>query len=343
MKTVFGIEWPMAEYPELVVAFFIILLLIGFYILLRYNQYLQQKKAQTDQLFLLKTKQMGLSNFQQKVLNGIVSTLRLGDPTRIFESSQLFESAIGNFLSYMQNKQEKEDALSSICRDIIMTYEKLYHPTSFRNPVEKVDDLENNLLLYVKTENGSVFIGKILGREEGAFRLQLFRSPKSAVKAETGNPVTVFLWRAGDAEYSFKSKILSIGSTSVDLEAPTEFTRGKEVRRPYVDVIIPCTLSEHTPAGEEEQKAAAKEPVESNAIIYKLHEDELVLRISSRLDYRKTYTVGFILSEFKIRIAAILISDRTLHEENVYYYSFRYVEISEAARNIIKKYISEHL
>jgi len=44
-----------------------------------------------------------------------------------------------------------------------------------------------------------------------------------------------------------------------------------------------------------------------------------------------------------MRITAIIIAERTIHEENVYYNTFRFIEISDAAKAILKKYISEHL
>ncbi len=343
MKTVFGFEWRIAEYPELIIAFFVFCLVVGFYILLRYNNSLQLKKIQSDQLFLFKTKQMGLTGFQQKVLNGIINTLRLGDPVRILDNPGLFESAIANFLLYLQNRQEKPDTLPSICKDIIITYEKLYHPTMFKNPLDSIDNMENDLLLYIETANGSIFIGKIQNIDGNRISLKLFRNPKTIVNAEPGTPVNVFLWRAGDAEYGFQSALLSIGTATIEIETPKEFVRGKEVRHPYVDVIIPCTISEYSKSVPEETRNPKKEPPEMNAIIYKLHDDELVVRMSRKLDYNKTYNLNFVLADFKVRVVAIIISDRTLQEENVFYFTFRYTEITEAAKSIIKKYVSEHL
>jgi len=49
------------------------------------------------------------------------------------------------------------------------------------------------------------------------------------------------------------------------------------------------------------------------------------------------------MSDFKMKITAIVIADRTIQEENVFYLTFRYTEISEAARSILKTYIQEHL
>ncbi len=340
MPTVFGFTWRIAEYTEVILAFVIALLIIGFYLLLRYNQYVKNKKNQSYQLFLFKTKQLGLSNFQNKILNGIITTLELSDPGDILDNSELFESAIGNFLSYLKSRQEREDSLAAICKDLIITYEKLYHPTSFKNPLENLADIENKTLLYVITRDNTVFIGKIINREELSFTLEVFRTIKEISKITADISIDVFLWRAGDAEYSFQSKILSVEGNRLKILIPEEFNRGKEVRHPYIDVIIPSLITEITAAGEPAE--AIKNNNSSNIVVYKLHEDELIARVSKKLDYRKTYTLNFVLSDFKMKITAIIIADRTLREENVFYYTFRFTEVSDAAKNILKTYIAAH-
>lgn len=342
MKTIFGVEWPIPDILGITLTLLFLLLILGFYLLFRYNQSLQSKKSQAQQLFLFKTRQLGLSNFQVRMLNGIVDTLRLADPMKIMEGPELFESAIGNFLVYLAEKHEKEESLASICQDLIITYEKLYHPTAFRRPLERIGDIEDKQLLYLVTQDETIFIGKLLKKENGSFVLQVFRSPQSILKIKGGDALTVFLWRAGDAEYTFNSKLLAIGPNTVEIEVPQEFNRGKEVRHPFVDVIIPCIITELITI-QDGQKDEARTPAEMNGIVYKLHEDELIMRIPRKLDYNKTYIINFTLSDFKMKITAIIIAERTIHEENVYYNTFRYIEVSDAAKGILKKYIAEHL
>lgn len=345
MKTVFGFEWPIAEYPELIIAFILFLAVALFFILLRYYQYLQNKKTQSHQLFLFKIKQHGLSNFQVKILNGIVETLRLNDPLLIIKNPDLFESAITNFLSYLKLKKENEESLASICRDIIITYEKLYHPSIFKNPLKKIDEIENNQLLYIITEGNTIFIGKIKNRTQDKFILQIFRNAKTIFKEDIASKIKVYLWRGGDAEYSFNSRISSISDNTVEIDLPEEFNRGKEVRHPFLDVIIPCTIDENISSINEEQNPVEAEKLskEQDAVIYKLHEDELIMRISKKLNYHQNYVINFMLVDFKMKIIAMLLADKTIHEENVFYYTFRYTEISEAAKNILKNYLQENL
>ena len=342
MKTIFGVEWPIPDIIGISLTLLFLLLILGFYLLFRYNQSLQSKKSQAQQLFLFKTRQLGLSNFQVRMLNGIVDTLRLADPMKIMEGPELFESAIGSFLTLLSEKHEKGESLAPICQDLIITYEKLYHPTAFRRPLERISDIEDRQLLYLTTRDETVFIGKLIKKEDSRFVLQVFRSPQRIVTIREGEPLTVFLWRAGDAEYTFNSKLLAVGPNTVEIEVPQEFDRGKEVRHPFVDVIIPCIITELI-AAQEGQREEQRTPVEMNGIIYKLHADELIMRIPRKLDYNKTYVISFTLADFKMRITAIIIAERTIHEENVYYNTFRFIEISDAAKAILKKYISEHL
>ncbi|HSV96216.1 MAG TPA: hypothetical protein VLM75_04695 [Spirochaetota bacterium] len=339
MDTIFGIRWRIADYTEILLAFIIILVILTFFGLLRYNQRLKNEKIQAEQLFLFKIKQLGLSNFQVKILDGLVHTLRLPDASMILENQGLFESAIGSFLAYLKSRGEKEDSLTSICRDLIITYEKLYNQSTFRTPLQMITEMEIGLLLFITTKSGTIFIGKITQIEPGQLTLATFRSTRE-INILEGTDADAFVWRAGDAEYSFKTRTLSIADKSVSILLPEEFNRGKEVRHPFIDTIIPCTITKIAAA---QLDSIKNDTAPLSAVIHKIHQDELIVRTSRKLDYRQSYTIDFILSDFKMRITAIVIADRTIQEENVFYLTFRYTEISEAARSLLKKYIQEHL
>lgn len=342
MDTIFGIRWRIADYTEILLAILIIVIVIAFVVLLRYNQHLKNKKIQAEQLFLFKIKQLGLTNFQVKILDGLIHTLNLSDASVILENPGLFESSIASFLAYLKSRGEKEESLSSICRDLIITYEKLYNHTTFKTPLQTINELETGLLLFVTTRANSIFIGKISRIEPGKIILAIFRSARDINVAE-GVDADAYVWRAGDAEYSFKTKVLSVTGNTITILLPEEFNRGKEVRHPYIDTIIPCTISQ-APSGQSDASKAGKNDGEPlSAVIHKIHQDELIVRTSKKLDYRQTYTINFIMSDFKMKITAIVIADRTIQEENVFYLTFRYTEISEAARSILKTYIQEHL
>lgn len=340
METIFGIKWKIADYVEVLLIVVPIILLAAFYALIRYYQYLNNKKNQARQLFLFKLKQLGLSNFQTKVLYSIINTLALADPNRILESPEMFESAIGDFLKFLKNKGEKRESISAICKDMIITYERLYHPAVFKDPMESIAELEPGQLLYISINaSKTVFIGKLLENDSDSITLKLFRHDQEIGIPENAD-ITVYLWRAGDAEYNFNSTITEVGFDRVVIKTAREFNRGKEVRRPYVDVVIPCVVKEHE---EVEQENKKKKKPEITGVIYKLHEDELIIRTASKMDYRKKYELFFTISDFKMKIIAIVIADRTLQEENVFYFTFRYIEISDAAKNLLKKYITDRI
>lgn len=342
MDTIFGIRWRIAGYTEILLAVLVIVAIIAFVVLLRYNQHLKNKKIQAEQLFLFKIKQLGLTNFQVKILDGLIHTLNLSDASVILENPGLFESSIASFLAYLKSRGEKEESLSSICRDLIIIYEKLYNHSTFKTPLQTINDLEIGLLLLVVTRANSIFIGKISRIEPGKIVLGIFRSLHNIDIGE-GVDAEAYVWRAGDAEYSFNTKVLDATGNTITILLPEEFNRCKEVRHPYIDTIIPCTITP-APSGQSEfSKTGRNDGEPLSAVIHKIHQDELIVRTSKKLDYQQTYTINFVMSDFTMKITAIVIADRTIQEENVFYLTFRYTEISEAARSILKTYIQEHL
>jgi len=342
MDTIFGFRWRIADYSEILIALLVVVVAIAFFILLRYNQHLKNKKIQAEQLFLFKIKQLGLTNFQVKILDGIIHTLNLADAGLILEDPGLFESAIARFLAYLKSRGEKVDSLSSICRDLIITYEKLYNHSTFKTPLQSIQEMEAGRLLYITTSTNCTFIGKISTIEEGKLTLAIFRSARDINIPEEAD-ADAFIWRTGDAEYSFKTRILSVTGNTVTILLPEEFSRGKEVRHPYIDTIIPCTISPAPSAQAEASKTGKSDGEPLSAVIHKIHQDELIVRTSRKLDYRQSYIISFVMSDFKMRITAVVIADRTIQEENVLYLTFRYTEISEAARSILRTYIQDHL
>ncbi|MDY6970304.1 MAG: hypothetical protein SVR08_16850, partial [Spirochaetota bacterium] len=239
IPTVFGMTWKIPSFYDisiiLIITFSIILILL----FLRYYIQLQEKKAHEYQLFLFKTRHMGLSGFQIKILNGIVKSLKLKDPNIILNNSTLYESALGNFLIYLKDQVLEEESLFSISKDVIIIYEKLYHPASFEKPLEKLPDIKLGKLVYFTFKN-SLFIGKLAEKDDSNFSIQLFRNPKELYILKKDIPVKVYFFRPGDAEYTFNTIITNIDEQIIDIAIPEDFTRGKEVRHPNIDVIIKC-------------------------------------------------------------------------------------------------------
>jgi hypothetical protein len=339
METVWGVKWPIPSSFELFIIILVFFLVILFLVLFRYNLYFKRQKMHAQQLFLFKTKQLGLTNFQIKILNGLANTLKLKESINLLRNPDLFESSLGKFLSFLREQEEHEESLHSISIDIIKTYEKLYHPESNKKPLDRIQDLEVDILTCFFTEEREAYIGRVLEKDEKSISLKIFGSP-DLLQESIDEPIKVYLWRKGDAEYTFDSKIINIENEMIYIELPEKFTRGEEVRHPYVDTIIPCTVSNLLSQGETERK---DESEKTNGTIYKLNEFESVLRLSSKLDYEKSYALEFELSDFKMNISSKVISDRTITEEHISYYTFRFIDMSEPAKNILTGYIKEHL
>ena len=341
--TVWGVKWRIAPVWEVLLGIAIIGLIIAFLGLLLYYQNLKKKRASAYQLFLFKTKQKGLTNFQSKILHSMAETLKLSKPEQIFSNPRLFESTIGNFMPYLMNSGETKDSLESICHDLIITYEKVYHSAQYREPLTDLRALELSTLLYLKTEDDNVAIGKVDTITTDTINIIFFRKPRYITARFMDRDIDVYFWRSGDAEYSFTSHVNNIDGNILNIPIPETFNRGKEERHPYIGVIIPCAISE---IHETDTKGAAtreKQPVEINGTLNRLNEYEAVVRVNQELDYNTKYYLKFEMSGFKIEIVCQLLSDRTIAEEETYYVTFKLLRMSEPAQNIIKQYISEHL
>ena len=127
MKTVLGLEWPVADTIDIALIFVFILLVLLFFGLMMYYLNQKKKQAQEQQYFLYKTKQLGLTTAQTKMLNSIIVMISLRNLRRMLTESALFESAIKSFLEYLTRKGETGESLQPVCRDLAITHEKLYH------------------------------------------------------------------------------------------------------------------------------------------------------------------------------------------------------------------------
>ena len=78
-------------------------------------------------------------------------------------------------------------------------------------------------------------------------------------------------------------------------------------------------------------------------MIYKLNENEIVARVSQEIDFKRDYMVSFQVANFNVKARSAVIADRTIHEENIHYYAFKFIEVSPVAQNILKSYVTERL
>ncbi|HOO70611.1 MAG TPA: hypothetical protein PK926_02540 [Spirochaetota bacterium] len=334
--TVFGVKWIKASYPQIAVIAAFLLFIGAFLGLLKYYQYLKNKKIHDESLFLFKMKRLGLSNFQIKLINNMVRTLKLSNPNELLEQSALFEAATGKFLQFLKSKTENLDALASICKDITITYEKVYNPGRYKKPLESISQIENTQLLYFTTEDGTVYLGKILTKVPDSLTLKLFRSIKELHSLRGEQPITVYIWRIGDAEYVFNSKTISLDKNILTIVLPESFIRDQEFRHPYIETILPMSIVKIEPDPVEEVENVT-------GTLFKINDYEAVIRTGTRLDYDTDYALSFEIMEFQFKIVTRIIANKTVEEGNIIYYTLKFTEMSDAARSVLKKYIYEHL
>jgi hypothetical protein len=182
-----------------------------------------------------------------------------------------------------------------------------------------------------------VYIGKLIEKMDTQMTLMLFRDPKELPQIKTNSIYNFFFWRSGDAEYIFASTVLSYNEGHIIISMPSEFTRGNEVRRPYVDVIIPCTIL----LTDASYHSTELEPEPISATILKLNEHEIVLRGEQKLDFRYTYRLDFEIDEFKVDRLVSIIAVKIITEGNVHYHTCKIMEFSDAARALLRKFIIE--
>ena len=346
MNTLLGIEvlfgptdsWP-TPYPlEIIVGSIIVILLISLLVLVRYNIILKNRQSQAHQLFLFKARQLGLSNYQFKIINGLVNISSIRDPNDVLLNPSLFENSIGLFLDYLKKTNEKADSLANIGKDLIITYEKIFHPVTYRKPITKIDEIDKNTLICLIASNDEIIIGKTLTIDDSGYYIKMFRKT-SLIQNIIDNELRAYLWRSGDAEYTFETKIINYDSNAIQLSLPIEFIRGKEVRLPYIEVMIQCTVE--VVSNSFPNDVNNKEIIAGN--IFKINESEAVVRLTQNIDYQIQYLLSFEVESFKIIILSKLLADRTIHEQGVHYYTFKFVEISDIAEKILKQYITKHL
>ncbi len=336
IETVFGVKWRLASYPEILVIIGLIITALLIFIIIRALQYLKYKKIHDHQLFLFRMKRIGLSNFQIKIMNNLIETLNITNPNLIFDKPELFEKAVGKFFDFLKRMNESGDTLESICKDTTITYEKLYYPSRYKKPLNNLAEIETSQLLYFVTEQHAVFLGRIISTRDNSLLIQLFGSARyiSLLNRDTG--IHVFIWRVGDAEYEFKSKIQRIDGTVIQIEIPEDFIRDKEFRHPYIDVLVPAELKK-LGAGVNDEDSLIQ------ATLLKLNDYEAVLRLSRNLDYRSNYEIDFDLMEFQVKASVRILANKTIEDGSIFYYTVKFQDMSDVAEKVLRKYIYEHL
>jgi hypothetical protein len=332
-ETPFGAVWRSASLTEVLLALFIIIVILLVFILVSF--YLRSTKdvSHEYQYILFKAKSKGLTNFQYKILRGMTEMLKLSHPSDIVSKPELYERSIGNFINFLTSKEEEQTSLLRIFKDIVITYEKIYKDIRHRKPLESISQFTTGHLLYFYTDDQNYYLGKITSITGKQIGIILFRKPGQLRFFPYEKPIHCFFWRPGDAEYFFNSQIEETSKNMIFITRPSSIERGQEVRLPYINVIEPCKLSYHKNA----------DLIEINLTIYKLGENELIIRSNKELAYSNEYHIEFRLFDFTVNTSAIMISDKTVSDKGIYYFTFKMTSLSEPAHNVLRSYIYEHL
>jgi hypothetical protein len=259
----------------------------------------------------------------------------------------------------------EKDSQFVICRDIVTIYEKLYHHTVAQKPVNGIDDVDGEQLIYFVPAEGKIYLGRIISRNNKNLFLKIFGSPGGIDAVLDNVKITFHIFRMGDAEYEFVSSVTGHDGSTLNVLIPLEIVRRGETRHPYIDVIIPAQImpetvqSEKKVSGMPAEAATIREKADSgverdemggennddmlSCLIYKINNYEAVLRLPQKLDFNTRYILEFTALEFHFKILTKIIASKTVVGVDIIYYTVKFEEMPESAGKVLKKYVYEHL
>ena len=337
-----GFEWHHASPEQAKIVLIIVMALIISFFLVK--QLLNRIKMKENQriVALAKMRKLGLSNNQIKVLNYIMKLNRLSFEKETSIKKELFENSIGNLIRSLENKQVPFENILNVCKDISLTYGKLYHTA--KSAIKLIDpkeiDLSQIIFFTYKNQANKVFFGKIVSIEENAIIAKIFKRQHSTDFLKEDSTINISMWRVDDAEYYFTSnaKFNSDENDTLEISIPENFTRGQELVRPYIDVIIDCEL---TPI-EKSADPSEKKPLSQEVIIgriVKMNDNEAVLLIRQKLSPEEHYWFDFTISDFRFSFASKVIAssfDATTYTSQS---TLEFRNMSPAALRVIKLYL----
>ena len=325
----------MASLGDIMVVIMLLLIPIILLIIIKLYKRYKNIKIHDAQLFLFKLKRLGLSNFQIKIVNNLIGILRLTNPNTLLTKPESFESVIGRFLVHVRASGEDEESLAMICRDITIIYDKLYHPAQIKKPLKSIQDIDENQLISFTVGASKVFLGKIIFRNSESMHFKIFGNIAELKPGPNEKIVRFRLFRPGDAEYTFETGIMGREGNNLILSIPDDIKRGEETRHPYIDVIIQAQLIRIGPLEDDEEKISCT--------IYKLNNYEAVLRTGIKLDHNSRYTMEFTVLDFTIKVVSKILTEKTVEESGLFYYTLKFEEISDSANHVLNTYMHEHL
>ena len=150
-----------------------------------------------------------------------------------------------------------------------------------------------------------------------------------------GDKIVINMIRLGDAHYAVESVLDKIDKRIITVVDFFDLKRVKEYRHPYVDAMIRGKIVRNKPIYDEDK-------IELPLIVVKINEFETIIRLKSSLELHHNYFLTFKIDDFTVGIVTQIIGKKSLTEESLYYYTMKYVEMSDIAEKMLKKYIYDH-
>ncbi len=311
------------------------IIIAGVVVYLRVSIRRQQEQIEGNaERIRIKGMQRGLTKFQMQILVRIAEIRNVAESTSILTDPETYEKGVGAYLVQARQMEDKNIPLESVCRDIVMTHEKLYHHSDVRKPLASMAEIEVNRLAYLMTDDGYFDIGKVVDKGGRGFSIQQFGGVKASGKFLPETQVRCYMWRSGDGGYAFGAPIVKSEGAQLEIAMPEQFERVEADILPFIDVNVPCTIV--PPPGPDEDK-----PLQLDGLIFKLDENEAVIRTNEKLQFNIPYSLEFKMDEFRIKTASRIMRDIYFKDRTVYYYNVRFTEISNAAKTFIRNYIIE--
>jgi hypothetical protein len=329
---IFGITWPGPGVFGIAIVLSMLLLGLIVYIILLYLKAKEKEKAHNYQLFLFQVKRKGLNNFQIKILNNMAAYLKLKSPTTLIKDANLFESILSGFSDYLKRNSLNIEENESICKELIVIYEKLYIPKMQYQTLYSMKDIEDGQLIHIEGPGKSSYIGKIYGRDKKFLAVKLISNKKDLKNFQEGMNLKITLIRVNDGEYIAETTCNGIEEDNILIAMTDNLKKIREFRHQYINVMIPATI-----ILEKLDEDNPEEKIEG--VIFRLNEFECEIRTDSALNYNRKYTIVFEIPEFSFKIVSQLIASRTVENGKIYYSTMKFSEMSKAASAVLKNFI----
>ena len=332
------IHWPSPDKFDIIIVLCLVLLAIAIYCIYKYYKAKERIRMKNNHLFLSQIRRKGLNDSQLKLIKKMRSYLQLNNPMAIITDANLFESSLTGFIQYLAKEADADPEVDfeEIFRDLIIIFDKLYSSKQLKIKItlESMSGIEIGQILYIKTEYDDIILGKNFSKSEDHLGLQLFIPTSELRYFEDEAKLSIHIIKPDDAEYLIHTVTMGIESNLLLVKMSDNFSKVREFTHPYIDVMIPAFITIYSLDGKEN-------PVDIECTIFKINEDECVLRIDRALEYEREYPITFELDKYKYNVSSRIISLKAIEKDSVYYSTFRFMDMTEQGKKRLIKYISE--